>query len=331
MKRTWKKSASQAPQTGLMRRLLGSFHVTGVFWYRFHVWGVEVLPRWALGFVIVIFCSLMFVLLRHVRKAIASNLEAVLGPCDWWQRQRRIYRTMWEFSWCLTERYERLTHGAGMEFEAEGETHWQQLIASGEGCLLVTAHLGHWEVGSFLASSIGLRRVHVVREEEGDPRAQELIRGLIAEQEGPTYSVHFARGDDPALSAKLLAALRRGELIALQGDRPRTGARAVEVRLFGQPFCLPAGPAALARAAGAALVPVFVFRTGRGKARVVVRKPIRAVLSADRERDVEAMLRELAGEIEWAIREHPHQWFCFRELWPRPRESAQGELISSTA
>lgn len=331
MSTAWKPSASQAPETGLMRRILGSFHVTGVFWYRFHVWGVSVLPRWAIGFVIAIFCSLMFVALRHVRRAIASNLEAVLGACGWWRRQRRIYRTMWEFSWCLTERYERLARGSAVEFEAEGEAVWHQLVASGEGCLLVTAHLGHWEVGSFLASTVGLSRVHVVREEEGDPQAQEFIRGLIAVEEGPAYSVHFARGDDPALGAKLLAALRRGELVALQGDRPRTGARAVEVPLFARPFTLPVGPAALARASGAALVPVFVFRTGRGRARVVVRPPIRAAQTSDRARDVEGTLRVLAGEVEWAIRERPHQWFCFRELWPRVRESPRGKLVHSAA
>jgi KDO2-lipid IV(A) lauroyltransferase len=302
-----------------------------VFWYRFHFWGVSVLPGWAVGFVIAIFCSLMFVALRHVRRAIAGNLEAVLGPCGWWRRQLRIYRTMWEFSWCLTERYERLARGEGVEFEAEGEEVWKQLVASGEGCLLVTAHLGHWEVGSFLASSIGLRRVHVVREEEGDPQAQEFIRGLISGEEGPTYSVHFARGDDPALGAKLLSALRRGELVALQGDRPRTGARAIEVPLFGRPFTLPVGPAALARASGAALVPVFVFRTGRGQARVVVRPPIRAAQTADRPRDVEGVLRALAGEVEWAIRQRPHQWFCFRELWPREHEARVGELLDSVA
>jgi len=33
-----------APEAGYSRRLLGRFHVTGVFWYRFHRWGVSILP-----------------------------------------------------------------------------------------------------------------------------------------------------------------------------------------------------------------------------------------------------------------------------------------------
>jgi lauroyl/myristoyl acyltransferase len=49
--------------------------------------------------------------------------------------------------------------------------------------------------------------------------------------------------------------------------------------------------------------------------RAVVRPAIVVARTRDREADVAEGVRRLAAEIEWAIRERPHQWFCFRRLW----------------
>jgi len=307
-----------APEAGWARRLLGPFYVTGGFWYRFHQLGVKLLPGWTLWVEVSLFTTFFWVVLRRIRDAIAGNLEAVLGPCGWWQRQVRIYRTFWTFAWCLSERYERLSTRRTFKVGGEGLDDWRDLTASGEGFLLVTAHLGNWEVGSMLPAAQERRRIHVVREAEADPRAQRFIQDLIRRCGGDLYVTHFA--EDPQLGMTLLDALRHGEVVALQGDRPRSGGRTAAVRLFGRPYTLPIGPAALARAAGAPLVPVFVFRQGRRRYRCVIRPAIRVAHTADRQRDLEAALERFAADLEAAIRHDPHQWFCFRKLWNRKTE-----------
>ena len=113
----------------------------------------------------------------------------------------------------------------------------------------------------------------------------------------------------------LLDALRRGEIVALQGDRPRTGGRVAAATLFGRPFPLPVGPAALARAAGVPLVPVFVFREGRRSYRVAIRPPIHVPPAAESPAGIDEALCQFAAELERAIAAEPHQWFCFRRLW----------------
>jgi lauroyl/myristoyl acyltransferase len=308
-----RETPPHAPEAGWARRLLGPFHVTGVFWFRFHLFGVRILPDWALRVVLAIFTTFFWVVLRKIRAAIAGNLEAVLGPCGWWQRQVRIYRTFRTFAWCLSERYERLSTDRAFAVEAEGLDGWRQLNASGEGFILVTAHLGSWEVGSMLPASQDRRRIHVVREAETDPRAQRFIQDLIRRCGGDLYVTHFA--EDPQLGMAMLDALRRGEVVALQGDRPRAAGRTAELRLFGRPFPLPVGPAALARAAGVPIVPVFVFREGRRHYRCLIRPPIRVPHTGDRQRDLEQALERFAADLEAAIRREPHQWFCFRRLW----------------
>ena len=311
------KPPPHAPEAGRMQKLLGRFHVTGVFWYKFLNFGISILPSGAWYVIVLLFTLFFFVALIKIRRAIASNLEAVLGPCGWLETQRRIFLTMWEFAWCFLERGESMSGTRHATFGIDGKPLWNEVAGGDHGFITLTAHIGSWESGARVPSSKSERTVHLVREEEVDPRAQEFIRGMIEDHaEDINFKVHFAAGGDPSLGAELLNALRDGDIVALQGDRPRSGGRTVRVSLFGRPFDLPAGPAALARAASVPLMPVFVFREGRLQSRIVIRDVIEVERSTDRNGDVSAALEKVAANLEWAIRERPHQWFCFRELWP---------------
>lgn len=302
-----------APEAGWIRRLLGPLYVTGVFWFRIHRFGVRILPSWAMSLLMPFFTGFFFLVLRNIRAAIAANLEAVLGPCNGWERQRRIFRSLWAFSWCLSERYERLSTERQFLVGAEGLENWRELNASGQGFILITAHVGAWEVGSMMPACQEARKVHVVREAETDPRAQRFISDLIRKAGGDLYTTHFA--EDPQLGMVLLDALRSGEIVALQGDRPRAGGRTARVSLFGRSFPVPVGPAILARTAEVPLLPVFVFREGRLRYRCAIRPPIHVARTSDRQADLEGAMQRFADELQWAISHRPHQWFCFGKVW----------------
>jgi lauroyl/myristoyl acyltransferase len=304
-----------APKVGWARRVLGDFHVTGLFWYRFHRWAVAELPEWTLGVWITIFTTFFFLTILNIRRAIAANLDAVLGECGFFARQRRIYATMWAFAWCLSERYERHATARMFDVAVEGLEYWRAATDAGRGVVMVTAHLGLYEVGSMLPAAIDRRPVHLVREPEVDARAQEFIRKSVSAVESVDYTMHF-QNEDPLQGMVFLDALRRGEIVAMQGDRPRAGSRTVTSSLFGRPIELPAGPAVLARAAEVPLMPVFAIREGRRRYRVVFAPPIDVPRTRDRNADLAAATRRVGAEIETAVRRAPHQWFVFRELWP---------------
>jgi KDO2-lipid IV(A) lauroyltransferase len=306
-----------APQVGgFLHKVLGRFYFTGSFWFRFHRWGVSVLPEWGLWACTLFFTSVFFLLLGRIRRAVASNLEAVLGPCGWWQRQKRVYATLWNFAWCTTERYEELSTDKRVRTTIEGQEYLDQCLDGDRGLVLVTAHIGHWESGSRTAANKRPRPVHVVREDEMDPQAQQFVSELLRSKAQAGYTVHFSE-EPTRLGVLLLAALRRGEVVAVQGDRPRTGTRTHKGRLFGREIELPAGPAVLGRTAQVPLLPVFMLREGRLAARVVVRPPVFVSQTGDRRRDLGQAVERIATEVEAAIRRAPTQWFCFRELWPR--------------
>jgi lauroyl/myristoyl acyltransferase len=302
-----------APTLGLTHRLLGRFHVTGFFWYRLGYWTFTRLPSWTEWVSVTCSAIFFFFALGRIRGALASNLDPVLGRATRLERWRRSFRTIWAFAWCFAERYRRFAEPERFSSILDGADNWRRVVESSTGAVIVTAHIGPWETAAQFGASATERRVHVVREKEMDPRAQNFIRELLARANG-NYVTHFS-GEDQTLSFELADALRRGEIVALQGDRPRSGGRTVVASLFGRPMPLPIGPAALARAAGVPIVPVFNFREGRFRMRAVVRPPFQVPNTADRSADIAAAVHHLASEIEWAIRERPYQWFCFRKLW----------------
>jgi lauroyl/myristoyl acyltransferase len=304
-----------APQVGRARRLLGDYHVTGLFWYRFHKWAVSTLPAWTLWPITIVFTSFFFLTIVNIRRAIASNLEHVLGPCGVLTRQVRIYKTMWTFAWCLSERYERLTTDRPFALRIEAIEHWNAVANARLGFVMVTAHLGMYEVSSMLPTPDGPRHVHLVREPEVDPRAQEFIRQCVRAVEGEHYTMHF-QSDDPLQGMVFLDALKRGEIVAMQGDRPRAGSRTVRGTLFGLPIDLPSGPAALARTAEVPMLPVFAIREGRRRCRVVFAPPVDVPRTDDRDADLRVAMARVSAEVERAVRAAPHQWFVFRALWP---------------
>src|SRR3954462_1227811 len=127
-----------APTLGLSHRLLGRFHVTGIFWYRFAYWGFTRLPSWTEWISVTLSALFFFLALGRIRGALAANLEPVLGPAGSWQRWRRSYRTIWAFAWCFAERYRRLANPERFRSRLDGAENWRQVMESPGGAVIVT-------------------------------------------------------------------------------------------------------------------------------------------------------------------------------------------------
>ena len=65
-------------------------------------------------------------------------------------------------------------------------------------------------------------------------------------------------------------------------------------------------------------MPVFTFREGLKRYRIVIRDPIEVARTSDRRSDVRGAVQALARVIEEAIRSHPEQWFCFNRIGHEP-------------
>ena len=188
----------------------------------------------------------------------------------------------------------------------EGMGALEDAVRTGRGLVVLTAHVGNWELAGRMLARDGARPTHVVVEAEADPAVERFLRG----GEAP---VRFVTRAAPTTSLALLTALRRGEIVALQGDRALGTRGDVWTRFFGAPAPFPLGPFVLARAAGAPVVPAFCLLDGNRRYRIVVGAPWHVHAGAETD-----ALGRWVSVLEAMVRRHPAQWFNFYDVWSAP-------------
>ena len=258
-----------------------------------------------------------FLTMTRERGAVARNLEQVTGmtgPALWW----RAYRVFANFSRFMVAYASLRRFGGGwlrerLEGEAPARTIVEQALEKGNGVILLTMHLGQWDLGLSLLGNLDVP-VHVVMR----PDEPLEVARMAAEARGmPGLRVHHV-GASPLLGVELMAALTRGEIVAVQGDRA-AGADVLPARLFGRDAPLPTGPVRLALATGAPIVPVFTLMAPGDRFRLLAFPPIQ--LARVRGDGLDAAVREamprLASVMESVIVSHSDQWFNFYDVWPR--------------
>jgi lauroyl/myristoyl acyltransferase len=120
------------------------------------------------------------------------------------------------------------------------------------------------------------------------------------------------------LSFDLLGALRRGEIVSIQGDRVMGDVATVEGRMFGARVRIPSGPFTLAQIAEAPVYPLFIVRAGHRRYRIIVRDPILVQRSsADREQDIAPAVAQWCNVLEQIVSASWHQWFAFAPIFIR--------------
>ena len=123
---------------------------------------------------------------------------------------------------------------------------------------------------------------------------------------------------------ELLQALRRNEIVAIQGDRVYQR-HTFDVPFFSRPTSFPLGPFLLSQVSGAPVLPVFVIRRGWLRYQVlmgdlIAAAPSRATRGADDAGVHEAMSRAVKF-LEATLRIYYDQWMNFFDFWPgAPRD-----------
>ena len=108
--------------------------------------------------------------------------------------------------------------------------------------------------------------------------------------------------------------LRAGGTLCLLGDRDLT-ATGIEVDFFGAPARMPAGPAALARDTGAALIPVTLWFYDDRQWGVRMHPEVTAPPAVDRAAQIRAMTQQVADAFAVGIAEHPQDWHMLQRVW----------------
>ena len=287
------------------------FH--NVLAHRIVFWTIPWLPRFAHPPIAVITALIFFFLLKRERRAVAGNLRRI-SDMRGLALQWKVYRVFYSFcdlmvSYCYVP---QATHSQLLSMlvdKERGAAKIDQCLAAGNGLIVWTAHLGNSEFASRLLEMHG-RPVNVARLVEDTP-AEIMLRDLMTNERLKIVDL----GGGVRATMELLQALRRNEIVAIQGDRVYRR-HSGDVSFFSEPAAFPLGPFLLSQVSGAPVLPGFVIREGWLRYRVLMGDPISPIPSDEREFDPQGALLLAVRFLEKTLATHYDQWLNFFDFWP---------------
>ncbi len=298
---------------GWLRR----FVVQGVFWRQGLRFGVLYIPLWIEPLIIASW-ALFFLLWGPGRRGVMHNLR-LIKPGSWAVTNFfRTYRVFWNFAWSITDTARFRETRTMPDWEFAGLEHLQALMEHEGGAVILTAHMGSYDIGAAVFSETSHRQIVMVRAPETDPRTRAFEESQQERARDDGLRIDFnTRASELAL--ELLHSLQQGNLVAIQGDRVTPGITSIPSMLFEKPAMMPAGPFALAMAARVPVFPLFIVRAGRRRYRLVTCAPIHVVRrSRHRDDDLNAAVTQWSKELEDVIRRGWYQWFAFEPYSESP-------------
>ncbi len=196
----------------------------------------------------------------------------------------------------------------------------KDILQEGRGLIIMTAHLGNWELLPRMFGLEGFRGGVVGRRIYYEPynRWIVVLRTFVGFQ--TIYQNEAVR--------KIHHHLKAGEIVGLLPDQDRDSVRGIFVDFFGKPAYTTVAPVKFAMHAQAPMLPMFMVRVPGNSYKIVLGNLIRPKIEADgREASVRKYTEAWMKDFEAVIRQYPDQWGWMHDRWKtRPPEAKAGEL-----
>ena len=190
--------------------------------------------------------------------------------------------------------------------EITGRHFIDEALKRGKGAILLSAHLGSWELGGAILGVLGYP-ISVIALDHKNRRVNNFFISQRKSRNENIISTKFA-------IRKCLAALANNNLIAIVGDKNFSNTGTV-VKFFGKDTLLPKGPAFFSLKTQTVIIPAFSVRVEGDNFNLILGKPIEFRPEGDLEKDINRLTQLCAWEIERCIKQYPAQWYCFRRFW----------------
>jgi len=251
----------------------------------------------------------VYIFQPSLRAAVAANMRRVLGPEIDNTILKRAVRGVLRNA---AKNYFDLIHLPYMKLNdidscitAHGWHNFEDAMSRGKGVILVTAHLGSFDMAGQILAARSAKVTALV--ETLKPAA--LLSHVIAlrKSKGLTY-MPVQLG----VLRAVIQSLRRGEAVVLVCDRDM-GNDSFKSKFFGKETTLPAGAVRIAMRTGAAVVPVFNLRRGDGRYDAYFEPALNIIPSGDDA--VARNMEQVIAVMEKYIRTSPEQWVVLSPIW----------------
>ncbi len=249
--------------------------------------------------------------LPRLRRVGMKNL-ALAFPNKSRAERKRILRTLYRsLGWQLAEfcQMPRYTLEQANQFiRYEGLEHYLAARQRGRGVLVLTGHLGAWELSSFYHSLAGYPMSMVIRRLD-NPLVDRLVNSIRCQHGNRVlHKNDFARG--------LIVAMRAKETVGVLMDTNMTPPQGVFVDFFGHAACTASGVARVAQHTGATVVPGFLLWEPAEKRYVLHFLPaLQLAHTGDDDQDAIANTQLFTSALEDVIRRWPEQWLWVHRRW----------------
>jgi predicted LPLAT superfamily acyltransferase len=198
-------------------------------------------------------------------------------------------------------------------YEFEGERHLEQMLTGGKGGVLVSAHVGNWEIAGSL-----LRRVkttaNIVMLDAEHRRIKEFLDDVYTEQKVNVIPIK----DDLSHVIEIKKALERNELVCIHGDRFLEGTKTAMLPFLGKPARFPLGPVTIAVKFQVPVSFVFAMKERSRHYHFYASPPVDTRIAKSRKESDELtgkLLGDYVSRIEEMLMRYPAQWYNYYDFW----------------
>jgi len=254
-----------------------------------------------------------YLLATRQRRGLRFNLRVVTGRKN---VERLMISCLYKYcrNWTDVMLMLRL-HGSRLQAligRRSSQNALDEALAAGNGAILVSPHLGNWELGGLGLADLGYR-LNVLTFREPDQKVNDLREKVRGER---GIGIIYVDRDDasPLAIIEAINALRRNEVLCLLGERDGSS-NTIQLDFFGRSTSFPSGAAYLALASGAPVIPVFVPLEGDLYATLMEEPIYFRGGHGQHAQAIQSGMQRLAAVFEDYIRRYPDQWYNFFDFW----------------
>ncbi len=196
-------------------------------------------------------------------------------------------------------------------FKFVGEKFLHEMSDAGRGGVLISGHLGNWDMAGNMLRRIETKVNIVLFEGEA-----EQIKKYMEQFAGTPYYNIISVKNDMSHIFQISAAIQRNEFICIHGDRFTEGTKTFETEFLGEKALFPAGVFQIAHKLKTPYTFVYAIKESSKHYHYSATQPKVSTTSP------EDILKEYVTSLEDKLKQYPTQWFNFYDFWREGRKQA---------
>jgi KDO2-lipid IV(A) lauroyltransferase len=257
--------------------------------------------------------DIQYIFSKKDRDSVAQNLSIItkkdIDECQ--KLARQVFRNFGLYLVDFFRMSNLSVEDIKKRVKVEGIENIDGVLKQNKGGIILTCHIGNWEMGGVVMAMLGYDISALVL----NHKHKNINDFFIKQREEKGLKVIPI---DYSMK-RCVSALRKKGLLAIAGDRDFTN-NGVVMDFFGMPASIPKGPAMFALKTNSPIIPGMLVRQGTFNYKLIFDSPIelKEIPGMDKDEIIKEADKKIVSIMEKNIRAYPDQWLIFRKFWETP-------------